>query len=222
MLFHVTASGSSPRTRGTRSYGRKFRRNYRFIPAYAGNSGSNSPGTKSESVHPRVRGELSVRDTRCQPPVGSSPRTRGTPDDPARGPGLGRFIPAYAGNSPSPSGSPASRPVHPRVRGELQQRAVRVVPTVGSSPRTRGTPNLRIGIPCTIRFIPAYAGNSADGERPDTPSPVHPRVRGELGRWNAAEAATLGSSPRTRGTLDICSDMLGVSRFIPAYAGNSH
>ena len=51
-------------------------------------------------------------------------------------------------------------PVHPRLRGELvTNRVVRFVDN-GSSPLTRGTPELHMNLAEDVRFIPAYAGNS--------------------------------------------------------------
>ena len=50
---------------------------------------------------------------------------------------------------------------------------------------------------------------------------VHPRVHGELltNTWEKLEP--YGSSPRTRGTPYVAADGVDVSRFIPAYTGNS-
>ena len=50
--------GSSPLTRGTlNTILRKFP-DFRFIPAYAGNSGVLNPELAMITVHPRLRGEL--------------------------------------------------------------------------------------------------------------------------------------------------------------------
>ena len=49
--------------------------------------------------------------------------------------------------------------VHPRVRGEHGTAAFLEVNDTGSSPRTRGTCNIRLSRPGRRRFIPAYAGN---------------------------------------------------------------
>ena len=72
--------GSSPHTRGTFSSRLRFRFNYRFIPAHAGNmrwivlSGAFVP------VHPRTRGEHITRNINIFHKFGSSPHTRGTFD----------------------------------------------------------------------------------------------------------------------------------------------
>ena len=51
--------------------------------------------------------------------------------------------------------------VHPRLRGELSiDRGCRVG-VAGSSPLTRGTQRRAVRMEASVRFIPAYAGNSA-------------------------------------------------------------
>ena len=53
----------------------------RFIPAYAGNSSSALTHTALGSVHPRLRGELKAWGAYEDGLNGSSPLTRGTPND---------------------------------------------------------------------------------------------------------------------------------------------
>ena len=55
---------------------------------------------------------------------GSSPLTRGTPVDDSFNPYVDRFIPAYAGNSTLFPLMICVKPVHPRLRGELEQEGV--------------------------------------------------------------------------------------------------
>ena len=54
------ATGSSPLTRGTPGEGLKRSPDFRFIPAYAGNSGVLSLESVTITVHPRLRGELEL------------------------------------------------------------------------------------------------------------------------------------------------------------------
>ena len=61
--------------------------------------------------------------------------------------------------------------VHPRLRGELLDQ-------------------LRDTL-LSVRFIPAYAGNSLAFEFFNVESPVHPRLRGELGRYGNTSHALL-------------------------------
>ena len=138
-------SGSSPRARGTRYRPAVGRAIVRFIPARAGNTRvARADAASYGSVHPRARGEhcgharsLSVR------PHGSSPRARGTRQQPPASSTSRRFIPARAGNTARHRGTDRLRPVHPRARGEHACTAL------------CGRSALR-----SVRFIPARAGNT--------------------------------------------------------------
>ena len=70
--------------------------------------------------------------------------------------------------------------VHPRLRGELKFLASHQENSVGSSPLTRGTPDVALSLAHADRFIPAYAGNSQPEYACHHSQPVHPRLRGEL------------------------------------------
>ena len=132
----------------------------RFIPAYAGNSEVLSSLTALRLVHPRLRGELfdffNVRWLNN----GSSPLTRGTQRLAEHLYALSRFIPAYAGNSPSWLSPLYAMAVHPRLRGELNSLRQTASKSLGSSPLTRGTLSDDNDEIMLRRFIPAYAGNS--------------------------------------------------------------
>ena len=153
----------------------------RFIPAHAGNTRRATGILSRFPVHPRARGEHFTSNFEI--------RSRS------------RFIPAHAGNTPFSARIRRYAAVHPRARGEHavvvldadgQERFIpahagnttlsagieRVL--IGSSPRTRGTPSLRL-------------------RRRSRPS-VHPRARGEHGSGSPNARAGRGSSPRTRGT----------------------
>ena len=133
--------------------------------------------------------------------VGSSPLTRGTHLPGLKQKDKDRFIPAYAGNSDETGAIAPVETVHPRLRGELFFVDEVLPGDTGSSPLTRGTLALRIqGLP-TMRFIPAYAGNSQRSNRWNHQSPVHPRLRGELQAIFRLGEISDGSSPLTRGTL---------------------
>ena len=112
-------------------------------------------------------------------------------------------------------------PVHPRLRGELRMRTTSKTFHNGSSPLTRGTPVQTASIRGLLRFIPAYAGNSACKLSRRQISPVHPRLRGELPYKQKLRFPVGGSSPLTRGTLRRSRCYVSDYRFIPAYAGNS-
>ena len=159
------------------------------------------PGAPSNTVHPRLRGELICETGKYSLEDGSSPLTRGTQLAIRQRERGRRFIPAYAGNSRVRESLLFDSAVHPRLRGELKVKVKKVFILLGSSPLTRGTHQSIDEVRVNARFIPAYAGNSVcvRHQRPFTT--VHPRLRGELFRFDIANRDTL--------------------RFIPAYAGNS-
>ena len=95
----VQLDGSSPLARGTLSICADLVVPFRFIPAYAGNSTGTTLAALSQSVHPRLRGELCQRIQRKMRYRGSSPLTRGTHGKRGQVEPNRRFIPAYAGNS---------------------------------------------------------------------------------------------------------------------------
>ena len=154
-------TGSSQLTRGTLG-GSDIRAGLcRFIPACAGNSSKSMPGAPSNTVHPRLRGELIAVPPFKQSRIGSSPLTRGTRTPVSTGSREPGFIPAYAGNSYANDLRSGIYSVHPRLRGELALEIQRVNSITGSSPLTRGTLKNSENCLWSVRFIPAYAGNSS-------------------------------------------------------------
>ncbi len=153
-------AGSSPRGRGTLGEQQSIGLGERFIPAWAGNAGSGKISRRRNAVHPRVGGERGFDNDKWAARCGSSPRGRGTQvvrQCPRKG---GRFIPAWAGNARRRS-IPAWTPsVHPRVGGERAIDNGLRTAVIGSSPRGRGTLELRLAQLPLGRFIPAWAGNA--------------------------------------------------------------
>ena len=152
---------------------------------------------------------------------GSSPRGRGTV---CSFPGfmiLGRFIPAWAGNSSQTDEQTHQSAVHPRVGGEQCSRFVFSEAGYGSSPRGRGTVAILNNGGAVIRFIPAWAGNSEGRGAGQAWPPVHPRVGGEQCLPRNGLRGWVGSSPRGRGTAGSLMTDSPPGRFIPAWAGNS-
>ena len=174
---------------------------YRFIPAWAGNTKGGTVGSPTYTVHPRVGGEHLLGRGLRQNTAGSSPRGRGTPYrlHPQWRPQ--RFIPAWAGNTAAPLAGLVVVPVHPRVGGEHRVSLTPMRREIGSSPRGRGT----------LRHSPLSI----------VAKPVHPRVGGEHFSHRTFKLQDAGSSPRGRGTLFAPAGGPEQHRFIPAWAGNT-
>ena len=132
-----------------------------------------------------------------------------------------RFIPEYAGNTRTGKSGSRNHSVHPRVCGEHGAAIERSMQACGSSPRMRGTRRGHRTFDASLRFIPAYAGNTKASLFPLQCAPVHPRVCGEHLVASIAFARTVGSSPRMRGTRRPAIQRPCRERFIPAYAGNT-
>ena len=96
----------------------------------------------------------------------------------------------------------------------------RHAPSVGSSPRVRGTATGPWNRFRLTRFIPACAGNSRWRDIDNESRSVHPRVCGEQDHEQLRYVQGDGSSPRVRGTVFLISVSHEVCRFIPACAGN--
>ena len=213
--------GSSPHTRGTRLMRIVLWASSRFIPAYAGNASAISRLARSDSVHPRIRGERLAQSGDPDYKFGSSPHTRGTHARSHRYALPLRFIPAYAGNAWVRYIWTRTRPVHPRIRGERMSRAMQDASGSGSSPHTRGTPTSSNLVQHYSRFIPAYAGNARPAYNVPGSIAVHPRIRGERMPLGRLMVGGFGSSPHTRGTPPVQPKYFAPTRFIPAYAGNA-
>ena len=212
--------GSSPRMRGTAPAVLFHRIRARFIPAHAGNSCGRRCPPRSRAVHPRACGEQPSKRLRLRLAAGSSPRMRGTAIQTDGGRLKLRFIPAHAGNrSVSPAGCRCGA-VHPRACGEQARHSTQTRRKTGSSPRMRGTVRGRQQGQQCDRFIPAHAGNRAQGIAPWAGEAVHPRACGEQNSAVADKLKLNGSSPRMRGTGHQTRALALERRFIPAHAGN--
>ena len=168
-----------------------------------------------------MRGEHSFSAFVAARAAGSSPRARGTLSSSIRRKVDTRIIPACAGNTPRRRAHKATRPDHPRVRGEHIVKGSTPTLKDGSSPRARGTRRARRTSRRGQWIIPACAGNTDwTGCRYER-MPDHPRVRGEHSCVSSSIASMAGSSPRARGTRSISSDCYANTRIIPACAGNT-
>ena len=135
---YADALGSSPLTRGKPRQATDPRDRSGLIPAHAGKTFAGLKGKVSSAAHPRSRGENGLSLARPPPSAGSSPLTRGKPEEPHRAVGDGGLIPAHAGKTSSTGAPTARAPAHPRSRGENSERRRFALRAAGSSPLTRG------------------------------------------------------------------------------------
>ena len=198
---HTTRPGSSPRMRGTLQRSLDMWYFIGIIPAYAGNTQSNTMRGASVWDHPRVCGEHLTGNPYLLMVPGSSPRMRGTLGFSVTNTNDAGIIPAYAGNTVRACSLRLVMWDHPRVCGEHPRDTAPRVQTRGSSPRMRGTLRPQGRDAACPGIIPAYAGNT---------SPVP-----------QSNSSASGSSPRMRGTLHSRNFITQLTGIIPAYAGNT-
>ncbi len=218
---HRYPAGSSPRGRGTHTDILVYAFSGRIIPAWAGNTWRRWGLRWGAPDHPRVGGEHPMREPSRHSSYGSSPRGRGTLRVVAPPGGMGRIIPAWAGNTALVSACLCWVPDHPRVGGEHAESYIDARVVFGSSPRGRGT---RFFLAATLRrwrIIPAWAGNTWLGFSEAYVYADHPRVGGEHVPMLSIAQCNPGSSPRGRGTPAAWSKTCCVRRIIPAWAGNT-
>ena len=152
---------------------------------------------------------------------GSSPLTRGKPDD-GRGEGVDvRLIPAHAGKTTEDHLTPAGLRAHPRSRGENSLSADAVSSSAGSSPLTRGKRPHRRRTPARAGLIPAHAGKTVAHPLDLAGEAAHPRSRGENRQRRRREIVRLGSSPLTRGKHVVSGGRVTQLGLIPAHAGKT-
>ena len=159
ILLMYLMHGSSPLTWGKQRPQLRRRLRQRLIPAHAGKTGHDTPGSSRSSAHPRSRGENPSTLNNGENVNGSSPLTRGKP-------------------SPSIT-SQAGSAAHPRSRGENKDTRSGLWESMGSSPLTRGKPLVFGDLLGNERLIPAHAGKTTWTTPCSRPTAAHPRSRGE-------------------------------------------
>ena len=91
----------------------------------------------------------------------------------------------------------------------------------GSSPLSRGIPRPVAATWRSARIIPALAGNTPSPGSTTTSPADHPRSRGEYPITGVDDYIARGSSPLSRGIRCPTPPRRGLSRIIPALAGNT-
>ena len=178
---HIQAAraGSSPLTRGKLVSVDAGVSGVGLIPAHAGKTPSRTPKKWPPGAHPRSRGENDESRPAKFSVDGSSPLTRGKPEELQAWFEESRLIPAHAGKttaSPPASRTPAA---HPRSRGENLSVVVQLPNSAGSSPLTRGKRFEGLAVDGRAGLIPAHAGKTASLKWRSLPTAAHPRSRGE-------------------------------------------
>ena len=221
MKLFSTGEGSSPRVRGKRRIGRIPARPVRLIPARAGKTPRTAGRGARGRAHPRACGENSLARPWNARENGSSPRVRGKPPGRQRRPGGEGLIPARAGKTPSGRRSPRDVPAHPRACGENAAVIWMVAGPLGSSPRVRGKPRVRVPVRSGRRLIPARAGKTVARSSSGRVSQAHPRACGENRLTALTRIGTAGSSPRVRGKPAMLVCLASSTGLIPARAGKT-
>ena len=150
---------------------------------------------------------------------GSSPHTRGLRSQLLMSYRQTRIIPAHAGFTVAIVTKPIFGKDHPRTRGVYIESVFDLLLPVGSSPHTRG---LRPGGAQALvrrRIIPAHAGFTWTRPPTSCGTADHPRTRGVYVNWVKDTVSNVGSSPHTRGLLELDLDDREGRRIIPAHAG---
>ena len=214
--------GSSPLTRGKRGPAGWWGLPGWLIPAHAGKTAWVVAVPGRWWAHPRSRGENQQAAIEEQKAKGSSPLTRGKRRPEGRGRGGRRLIPAHAGKTSVPCRSRPGSRAHPRSRGENDGASGVGQASWGSSPLTRGKLDRRGRLEGLAGLIPAHAGKTFHDDLFSLVIVAHPRSRGENVSTARAMSYTRGSSPLTRGKLEVahCLDPFG--GLIPAHAGKTH
>ena len=193
--------GSSPLTRGKLNVVGVSGHHLGLIPAHAGKTRPARADARLQEAHPRSRGENGQRGNRLGDGVGSSPLTRGKPEEGDGRAGADGLIPAHAGKTHSTALPAPRRGAHPRSRGENLMRNTSMFSLPGSSPLTRGKLPTRVRDVSDFGLIPAHAGKTV---RPA-------QVAGPLA----------GSSPLTRGKPSLHGSAALRFGLIPAHAGKT-
>ena len=132
-----------------------------------------------------------------------------------------RAHPRHAGKTHETPAKKGSSGAHPHSRGENEALAASDATDKGSSPLTRGKLGVGLDSLEETRLIPTHARKTSSPARRSSRCRAHPRSRGENAAGIASVALTQGSSPLTRGKLQIGELTPPAHRLIPARTGKT-
>ena len=178
-------------------------------------------GLRGLRAHPRSRGENPMTSAATCATRGSSPLTRGKRSLYQTYHRKERLIPAHAGKTFLSRFVPFLPRAHPRSRGENCTQFSVHLRGRGSSPLTRGKHSRRRAQLFDCGLIPAHAGKTVGELGGVVPGGAHPRSRGENTHAAQSRLSLGGSSPLTRGKLDVGVGVDQVGGLIPAHAGKT-
>ena len=164
-ISRPSASGSSPRVRGTFQTISLWILSEGIIPARAGSRLTSSQTPRSGRDHPRACGEQPHTVPTIATVSGSSPRVRGAVSPACTAGSWAGIIPNCAGSRERPSALPKSGWDHPRACGEQLAMLLPRLCMAESSPRVRGAGGVRVRSVVDIGIIPARAGSSMVARR---------------------------------------------------------
>ena len=213
--------GSSPLTRGKPMQQLDLLSPVRLIPAHAGKTWKTTRTVPGSEAHPRSRGENAAGVIGTFVAGGSSPLTRGKHLACASGELFAGLIPAHAGKTRPWAGGRPWRRAHPRSRGENRRVSLRRPRVRGSSPLTRGKHSPHLHNKNRVRLIPAHAGKTSRSGVVALAAGAHPRSRGENAERGGGDQLLGGSSPLTRGKLNLETAAEETAGLIPAHAGKT-
>ena len=177
--FLDSHGGLSPRVRGNLLHSGKAGRLAGSIPACAGEPRNRRRSSRRREVYPRVCGGTDPHHQPAEQVRGLSPRVRGNPQVSPVVVGVGRSIPACAGEPRVPCAFGGADRVYPRVCGGTTMAGLSTSFSGGLSPRVRGNRANRSRARSRGRSIPACAGEPSGAAGSGSGAEVYPRVCGE-------------------------------------------
>ena len=197
--------GLSPRVRGSRAPCLSGQSHRGSIPACAGQPSQRDTDIKTRRVYPRVCGAACGGGDSRGLEIGLSPRVRGSHRVGHVELDIDRSIPACAGQPRRRLHSAGRQEVYPRVCGAAAGSVACGMTDIGLSPRVRGSLFSKPRYSCSVRSIPACAGQPIRRRRSAGIGKVYPRVCGAAYTHPKAVYREFGLSPRVRGSPPIVS-----------------